>query len=237
MGPEAVQRILDLLDDVESKMQSLTDKINDILSWVPWGLGWVVDKFMDLWDKVLEKLGEFWDKVAEFVSNIGQPWDLNAAKDEWIGVGGPVAARAVEASRSQSTVDFEWKGRAADRYAMALPEQQRAITGVRDKLTSVVGPALGDIATALYVFFAAVAGALVILVAAIVTATGEAVSILGLPAVPPTVIAAIAAALVAIGAAINNLLGAARDANTTFLDLQNARSDFGAQNWPPAVVG
>ena len=41
------------------------------------------------------------------------------------------------------------------------------------------------------------------MIVGIITATGEAVSILGLPAVPPTVIAAIGVAILAIGTAVD----------------------------------
>lgn len=237
MGPEAVDRIMDLLDEVDEKVQSLTDKVNDILSWVPWGLGWVVDKFKDLWNTALDKLGEFWDKVKEFVSYIGAPWDLDAAKDTWIELGGPVAARAGEADRSQSAVDGEWKGKAADRYAMSLGPQGKALSAVQSKLTSVIAPAIGTVAGALYLFYAAVAVAIGAMVVGIVTATGEAVSILGLPAVPPTVIAAIGVAILALGTAVMNLRGAAAGANTEFLKVANETGDFGADGWPKAVIG
>jgi hypothetical protein len=236
MGPEAVERIMDLLDEVDEKVQSLTDKVNDILSWVPWGLGWVVDKFRDLWDKAMDKLSEFWDKVREFLSYIGAPWDLDSAKEEWIGLGAPVAARASEADRSQSAVDAEWKGRAADRYALSLGPQGKALSSVQSKLTSKIGPALGSVATALYVFYGAVVVAIVAMIVGIVTATGEAVSILGLPAVPPTVIVAVAAAILAIGTATMNLRGAASNANTEFLNVAAETGDFGAENWPQAVI-
>jgi len=237
MGPEAVERIMELLDEVDEKVQALTDKVNDILSWVPWGLGWVVDKFKDLWSTAMDKLGEFWDKVREFVSYIGAPWDLDAAKDQWISLGGPVAARASESDRSQSAVDSEWKGKAADRYALSLGAQGKALSAVQGKLTSVIGPALGTVAGALYLFYGAVAVAIGAMVIGIVTATGEAVSILGLPAVPPTVIAAIGVAILAIGTATMNLRGAAAGANTEFLKVANETGDFGVDGWPRAVVG
>ena len=237
MGPEAVDRIMDLLDEVDEKVQALTDKVNDILSGVPWGLGWVVDKFKDLWAAAMDKLGEFWDKVKEFISYIGAPWDLDSAKQEWIELGSPVAARATEADRSQSAVDTEWKGQAADRYAMSLGAQGKALTAVQGKLSSVIGPALGSVSTALYIFYGAVAVAIVAMIVGIVTATGEAVSILGLPAVPPTVIVAVATAILALGTAVMNLRGAASGANTEFLKVANETGDFGTDNWPRAVVG
>lgn len=236
MGPEAIDRIHDLLDEVDQKIESLRSKINGILDWVPWGLGWAVDKFRDLWDKAMAKLGEFWDKIREIVSYLGQPWDLNSTADSWTEVGAPVAARGAEADRSQSQVDYEWKGRAADRYAASLAAQQKALTGVQSKLTAPIAPALRSVATALYIFYGAVAAAIVILVAAILTATGEAVSILGLPAVPPTVITGIVAALAAIAGATLNLRSAASGAQSVFAQVAAETADFGERDWPAAVV-
>ena len=90
--------------------------------------------------------------------------------------GGPVAERASEATRGQSAVDFAWKGRAADRYAMALGEQRNALAAVRDKLTAVVGPALGDVATALYTFFLSIIVAIGLLIVGIIAAIAAASS-------------------------------------------------------------
>ena len=236
MGPEAVDHSMALLDEVDQKVQALTDKVNDILSWVPWGLGWVVDRFKDLWSKAMDKLGEFWDKVREFLAYIGAPWDLDSAKEKWIRLGGPVAGRASGTDRSQSAVDTEWKGKAADKYAMSLGAQGKALSAVQSKLTSVIGPALGAVSTALYLFYAAVGVAIAAMIIGIVTATGEAVSILGLPAVPPTVIVAVVTAIGAIGLAVMNLRGAAAGANTEFLKVANETGDFGAEHWPQAVI-
>lgn len=236
MGAEVVDRINELLDDVDEKVESLRGKINGILSWVPWGMGWVVDKFMGLWDGAMNKLGEFWDLIRNIVANLGQPWVLNRTETEWLEVGGPVAELAPEATRGQSDVDFEWKGRAADRYALALGEQRSAIVAVRDRLTSVIGPALGAVATALYLFFGTVIAAIAAMIAGIVLATGEAVSLFGLPAVPPTVYLAIVAAISSIAIGTNVLLGAARSADSVFTSAANNTGDFGAGNWPAAVI-
>jgi hypothetical protein len=236
MGPETVERINELLDEVEEKVDWLVDKINGLLDSVPFWLDWAVSKFQELWDNAMEKLQEFWDLMTDILSNIGAPWDLNGAKDEWGDVGGPVADRATEAARAQSEVDFAWKGRAADRYALSLGDQKSALTAVRDKLTAQMGPALNDVASGLYTFYICVIGAIGVMIIGILTATGEAVSILGLPAVPPTVYAAVVGALAAIGYGINDLLGAARSAETTFQNIANETSDFGASDWPSAVI-
>ena len=237
MGPEAVERINELLEEVDEKIESLRNKVNDILSWVPWGLGWVVDKFLDLWNKAMDKLGEFWEKVQAFASNIGAPWDLDSAKDDWLSAGGPVGARASEADRAQSAVDTEWTGQAADRYALSLVGQNKALAAVPTKLTTVVGAALGKVASALYVFYGLVAAAIAALIVAIIAAIVEASSVVALPAVPPTIIGALVVAIGAVTGAILNLRAAASDANTEFLKVANETADFGAQNWPNAAVG
>lgn len=233
---DQVQRILELLDEVEEKFDSLVGKINSILSHVPFFLRWAADKFMELWDAVVEKWQQFWAKVGEFISYLGAPWDLDAAKDAWNTLGGPVAERGSEADRAQSEVDFEWTGRAADRYALSLGAQRSALTAVRDKLTSAIGPALGGLASAIYIFYGAVIAAVVVLAAGILTATGEAISVLGLPAVPPTVITAIVAAVAALSAAMLNLRSQASAAQSTFDGIAHQTSDFGAGDWPQAVI-
>ena len=236
MGPEAVERINELLEEVREKLDWVVEKINGVLKHVPFFLQWAVDKFMDLWDKVLEKVGQFWDKVVEFVSYLGQPWHLNDAKAAWIALGSPVAARASEADRSQSTVDAEWKGRAADRYASSLAAQGKALSGVQGKLANPIGPALGSLASALYIFFGVVIAVIIALVIAHNVAAGEAVSIIGLPAVPATLLVAYGAAIGALIAAIANLNNAANSSNTVFQTVAAETADFGAQNWPQAVI-
>ena len=237
MGPEAIDRINELLDEVTEKLDWVVGKINGLLSHVPGFLHWAVDKFMALWNIVLEKAKQFWDKVVEFVSYLGQPWDLNGAKDDWVSLGGPVAARASQADKSQSDVDFRWEGRAADRYANSLGAQNKALSGVQSKLANPMGPALSSLAGALYIFFGVVIGVIIALVVAHTVAGGEAVSILGLPAVPPTLITAYGVALVALIGAIANLNNAANNANTVFQTVAAEASDFGSGGWPQAVIG
>lgn len=233
---DQVARIQELLDEVQEKLDWLVDKINGLLSSVPFFLQWAVDKFRELWDWAMEKVGQFWDKVREFVSYLGQPWDLNDAKERWIELGSPVAARAFESDKSQSAVDGAWKGKAADRYANALGAQKSALTSVQSKLANPMGPALGSLASALYIFFGVVIGAIVALIVAHAVATGEAVSILGLPAVPPTLITAYGACIVLLIGAMTNLNNAASNSNTVFLQVAAETSDYGSENWPPAVI-
>ena len=233
---EQIERINQLLDEVQQKLDWLVDRINGLLSHVPFWLEWAVDKFRDLWDWAMEKVGQFWDKVAEFVSYLGQPWDLNDAKERWIQLGSPVAARAFESDKSQSSVDGAWKGRAADQYANALTAQKAALSSVQSKLTNPMGPALGSLASALYIFFGVVIGAIVALIVAHGVATGEAVSIIGLPAVPPTLATAYGACIVLLIGAITNLNNAASNSNTVFLQVAAETADYGSANWPPAVI-
>ncbi len=234
---DQVQRIKDLLDEVQEKLDGLVDKVNGLLGHVPFFLQWAVDKFKDLWAWAMEKVGQFWDKVTEFVSYLGQPWDLNDAKERWIELGSPVAARAYESDKAQSAVDAEWKGKAADNYANALVAQKTALSSVQSKLTNPMGPALGSLASALYIFFVVVIGAIVTLVIAHGVAAGEAVSILGLPAVPPTLATAYGACIVVLIGAIANLNNVASTSNTVFMQVAAETGDYGSENWPPAVIG
>jgi len=234
---DQVQRIHELLDEVQQKFDALVGTVNNVLSHVPFLLRWAADKFLDWWNgSVVPRWHDFWAEVGQFLSYLGAPWVLESRQDAWADVGAPVAVRATESDRSASDVDFEWTGQAADRYSLSLGAQRSALAGVLDNLTSRIGPALGSVASALYIFYAAVVAAVIAVVAGIVAATGEAVTVLGLPLVPPTVLTALGVAIVAIGAAVTNLRGQASGAASTFADIANETSSFGPGDWPAAVI-
>ena len=67
-------------------------------------------------------------------------------------------------------------------------------------------------------------------------ATGEAVSIIGLPAVPPMLATAYGACIVLLIGAITNLNNAASSSNAVFLQVAAETADYGSANWPPAVI-
>lgn len=230
---EALAKVHELLDKVEQKLEELSDKVNSVLSNVPAALGWVVDKFQAAWSRMLEKVGEFWQKVSEFISWMGVPWDLNDAKSRWLSLSNHIAARSVDMGSSR--VDNAWRGRAADAYAESIDPQKRALEAIQPDLTNPIATALGDLAGAIYVFWAGLAAALVALVLAIIGASAAGATIVGLPAAPVAVIGGIATALVAIAGTMVNLNSNASSAATEFTKVSNAVGAFGSKHWPTAT--
>lgn len=233
---EKVQEIIALLAEVEQKVESLRNKINGILSWVPWGLGWAVDKFRELWDQAMDRLGEFWDMIAPIANGFGAPWVINDRLDEWVDIGANVSEQVTVATTGELDVDNRWTGVARDAYVDALGNQRTALQAIKSTFTDRIVGALGDVSSALWTFFVMLAIAIAAMIAGIVLATGEAVSILGLPAVPPTVILAVVTAIGTIGHGINNLRSACNSANSTFVLLSTERTATGPDNWPRAVI-
>jgi hypothetical protein len=236
MKEELIEKLRQLLTEVEQKIDHLVDKVNGILDWVPWGLGWVVDRFKDLWNKAMDKLGEFWDFISPIMILIGRPWDISSAQTDWNTVGSDVSGEVVTATDGELSVDDNWTGTAADQYKKALANQKAALTAIKTTFTDKIAPALAGMVSALYTFYVGVGVAIAALVIGILAATGEAVSILGLPAVPPTVLIAI---VVAIGAILKtgfDLRSAAASANATLSTLKGEQTAFGRDNWPKATI-
>ena len=95
----------------------------------------------------------------------------------------------------------------------------------------------GSLAKAIYVFWAALAVALVGLVAGFVTGLASAASIFGLPATPFIMIAAGLAAGTAIAAGEWNLGSTASDLNITLQEKLDESTAFPRGQWPSASVG
>lgn len=232
-----IQKINELLQKVETKVNALVNKINGLLDKVPGWLDWAVDKFQKLWDKAVEKLGEFWDLIVKIVANLGVPWELNNAKDDWEKVGSKTSTEVATANEGTLQTDDadKWSGTAKDSYVKALADQKAALKGIKATFTDKIQPALDSAATAIYIFWGALVVAIGVMIIGIVTATGEAVSILGLPAVPPTVIVAVVACIGAIITGTLVLRGALSTASTTFNTLKGESGDY-PNNWPVSAI-
>ena len=235
MGPEAVDRIMDLPTGGRRRSRRSPTRSTTSCRGCR-GLGWVVDKFRTSGPPRWTSSASSGTGEGVHLPTSVRP-GTSTRPSRWIELGSPVAARATEADRSQSAVDTEWKGQAADRYAMSLGAQGKALTAVQGKLSSVIGPALGSVSTTLYIFYGAVAVAIVAMIVGIVTATGEAVSILRLPAVPPTVIVAVATAILAPRHGRDEPARCGVRCQHRVLKVANETGDFGTDNWPRAVVG
>jgi hypothetical protein len=230
---EIIEKINGFLDKVQGKLEELTDKVNGILSHVPFFLQWAVDKFMDLWNKMLDKLGEFWDWFTDKLAYCGDPFGLGDAGDRWnTDLGQPTKALADQIDgEHELLVDDNWTGTAASAYKEQVPDQEAALRSVGQSFATAVDSAMGSLKTGLITFWLAIGAALVALAVAIVLATAAAGTVIGLPAAPVAVIAGVIAFLVAAGTGLAALYLGTSSAADSF---RNARQY--ATDWPEFAV-
>lgn len=226
------QQINDLLRRMEDGVQRLTDAVNRVLSHVPEVFSWVVHRVQTLWNQFLEKMQEFWNWFTDKLSYVGNPFMLDGAAGGWREAGGVMMNQTREIDDSDLRVDDTWAGSGADQYRQSMPSQRDAMKSIDTDYASNIAAALVTMRNAIAIFWGAVGFAIIAAIAGVALATGEAISILGLPAVPPTAIGAIVTGLVAIGAATVNLYAQTASARDTM-----QKSFSGVQTWPEIVTG
>jgi hypothetical protein len=230
---EIIAKISGFLDKVQGKLEELTDKVNGILSHVPFFLQWAVDKFMDLWNKMLDKLGEFWDWFTDKLSYCGDPFGLGEAGDRWnTDLGLPTKSLADQIDdEHELLVDDTWTGTAATAYKEQVPDQEAALRTVGQSFATAVDSAMGSLKSGLLLFWGGIVIGLITLVGAIIGATAAAGTIIGLPAAPVAVVIGVVGFLLTAGAgvaALYLLAGTAADS------LRNGRQY--ATDWPDFAV-
>ena len=232
-----IQEILDLVDDLRAKFDSLQSKINDALSWVPWGLGWVVDKIHDAWDALVDKWNEFWDAAQLIFGNMGSPDALESASQSWsTGVGSPVSGQAGNADRALLQSDDHWTGQAADNYFPKSQLHKTAMEKVQTGYVAGVSGVLDTVRGGLTKFYAGLITALGALIAGFIGALAASGTIVGIPA---GIVIAAGACLVAIGAfyAGGTLLKSdCTSAQTDLIATMSDKTGFPGGAWPPGAI-
>jgi hypothetical protein len=228
---ELTREILEALEKVQRGMQTLVDAVNRTLALVPDVFAWVVEEFRRGWDAVLAKLQEFWDWFTDKLSYVGNPFMLHGAAQGWREVGGLVSNQVREIDDSDLTVDDNWNGRGADQYRQSLAPQREALTSIDDDFANNIAAGLVQLSIAITVFWGSVVTAIIALVVGLATATGEAVTIIGIPLVPPTALGAIAIAIGAVTAGTIVLFANAGGAEDNM-----AKTQSGVQSWPAFVT-
>lgn len=183
-------------DEIERKIQEFFDKVNDVISWVPWPFDDLIEPIEQGLAKLRQKMQEFWDRLTDFLTNRGDPEKLRQFADEWretIGNRIGEIAGSIELVRMRSNI--EWEGRAAEAYKTIVPPQGEGLEGVKS-LAIQINTSLKSLANGIEDFWSALLMAFGIFLVAIIGAIFGVLSIVGIPA-------AIAAVLVAVGACVN----------------------------------
>ncbi|NTW39457.1 MAG: hypothetical protein HGA44_06140 [Cellulomonadaceae bacterium] len=225
---ELIEKARDLVRQVEEKVEGIRRRLNDTIAKIPSWLSWVGDRVRDGWDYLTGKLSELWTWIGDTLAYAGSPWTLSQAAVDWQrSVANPMSRALDGTTLGTLATDDLWQGAAAAQYKQKIPGQREAMTAVQTR-AGQIGGALDSMHLAIFVFWGAVAVALVALIAALVTAFIAAASVVGAPAVPPAVYVGAATFLAAAGVGTLNLFA---QADSAALKLQTAVST-GIQQWP-----
>lgn len=232
-----VEEILSLVAEIESKFQSLQNAVNDVLSWVPWGLGWAADKVRDAWDWLVEKWNQFWDGVTLIFGNMGDTGALEQAAQGWTSeVGAPVSALSGNVDRALLQADDHWTGQAAESYFPKSALHKTALEKVQSTYIEGASSALDSVRGGLTKFYTGLVVALGALIAGFIGALAASGTIIGIPA---GILIAAGACLVAEGAffAGGTLLKSdCTSAQTTLIAKMSDNTGFPGGSWPPGAL-
>ncbi|WP_182112486.1 MULTISPECIES: hypothetical protein [unclassified Actinotalea] len=233
-----MQQILDLLDEVDQAVHDLADNVNHWLGKIPSWASWVGDKIMDAWNWLMEKAQEFWDNVSFIAQNLGEPGLISSTASSWnTSVGGTVSAQVQVAEAGNLEVDDTWTGSAAQTYAQRISLHKTALDKIKSSMTDGITTALDAVKTGIYVFWAAMVGALLALIAGIVGALASSATIFGIPAGIFIAAGAYGIALGAIwggGTKLKSDCTSAR--NTLEQKVINENTGFLNGHWPAGAV-
>lgn len=182
-------------DEIERKIQEFFDKVNDVISWVPWPFEDLIEPIERGMEQLRQKMQEFWDRLTDFLTNRGDPDKLKQFADEWReSIGNRIGEIAGDIKLENMRSNIEWEGRAAEAYKTIVPPQGEGLEAIKS-LAVQINTSLKSLANGIEDFWTAILIAFGTFVIAIAAAIIGAATVVGIPA-------AIAAVLVAVGACL-----------------------------------
>ncbi len=195
MTSAVIDEAVETADEIERKIQEFFDKVNDVISWVPWPFDDLIEPIEQGMAQLREKMQEFWDRLTDFLTNRGDPNKLKQFADEWReSIGNRIGEIAGDIKLTQMRSNIEWEGRAAEAYKTIVPPQSEGLEGIKS-LAVQINTSLKSLANGIEDFWTAILIAFGTFVVAIAAAIIGAVTVVGIPA-------AIVAVLVAVGACV-----------------------------------
>lgn len=231
-----IEKAREVIAQLEEKIQALQNKLDSILSKIPWGLGWIADKIHDGWNSLVGKLDEFWSWVDETFNNAGSPSRLSEAAQSWNEhVGGPVSSQSGVVDAGQLTADDLWSGTAADAYRQAVSPQKAAMDKVKSSLCDGVFQALDKMQSAIIIFWTAFAAGVAACIVGFIGALASAATIFGAPASPFIAGGAVLVLMAALGGGMLKLKADINSSKGILTGKLNDLSAFPGGRWPKAV--
>jgi len=230
---EAGNEVDDLLRKLTDAWNDIVDGVNTVLSILP---GFLEGPVKGAFNSVSAKVSQVFDDMRQLITERGSASAIRTAAESWnTDVGGRASTQAGLLTKEALETDNEWTGDAADRYGEAVTSQGRALTQIKT-ITDTLQTTLNEIATALKVYWVAIAIAFGTYVALMIGC------IIG----AATVVATVPSLLAALGFSLT-FLGAVATFSTNFantLDEKKAKIDqqttmdgaFANGTWPPAAA-
>jgi len=229
--------IRELVNRFNRLVQDLQDAVNDVLDWVPWGLGWLADRIVGLWNSLVGKIQEFFDPLIQMLTHLGEPTTVSSSADQWsTTIGSPVSARVGLADIGSLSVDDNWKGSSAEQYKQKVPLQKTALQNVKTQFTDGISGALKDVSSAIQLFFGIMIGAIGAWIVAIIAAIAQTGTIFLIPTGIVTAVVAAGVFGAAFYAACENLKSSCRTAKTLLDQKLAENTGYPDGMWPKATL-
>src|SRR5215207_10142690 len=78
-----VQEAYEKLQEIQRKVDEFFDKVNSVLSWVPFFLSYLIEPIRAAIEALNAKLREFWDRANQLMEQPGSPSALKDAAQRW----------------------------------------------------------------------------------------------------------------------------------------------------------
>jgi hypothetical protein len=231
-----VREAYDKVQDIERKVQEFFDKVNDVLSWVPWFLNHLIEPIRAGLEALNGKLREFWDRVNQLWEQPGNSDRLKQVGEQWVNeVGNVLGDIAGTISPDRLQTNIEWTGRAAEAYRATIPAQVSGLNAVKD-IANQMRSSLNNLANSIDGLWIALGFAFAGFVVGAVAAIATAVTVVGIPAAIAIIATAVGVAIGLIAAAIMALNSHLNTIESEQATIAQKVHDLGAQ-WAASDIG
>ena len=157
------------VDEGLQRIGELTNKIVDACNRVGGWLGPLWDDVRDLLGKLVDLVQRVLSEIGKFFTRPGVPWTLWNHGTDWTEqVGKRASDLQSKATTGQTDIDERWQGPAATAYLGTLPDQNKALSGIK-AATDDLDDALSKVAGGIIAFWL---GILAVIVPFIIELTG-----------------------------------------------------------------
>lgn len=188
--------------EIDENIRKFFDQVNNVMSWVPTPLDYLIDPIRKGMELLAEKAREFWDRVNQIWDQPGDSDKLKEVGEQWVAqVGNMLGDIAGTVGLDKLRTNVEWSGRAARAYHDTVPPQAAGLNSVKD-IAGQLRSSLNRLANSIDGFWMAIGFAFGGFVVAVIGAVFAACTIVGIPAAIAAVASAVAIAVGLVAAVI-----------------------------------